>query len=90
MAINKSPGVSSTSTGGSISLPPLAAGTGIVYTGSTGTISLSAPFDTLPERIDAIEKQLLILRPSLELHEKYPALKEAYEAYLLVLNMVKN
>lgn len=40
-------------------------------------------------RLDKIEKQLLILKPSIELHEKYPALKEAYEAYLLVLKMVE-
>lgn len=42
----------------------------------------------IKKRLDAIEDQLLILRPALELHDKYPALKEAYDAYLLVLKMV--
>jgi hypothetical protein len=39
-------------------------------------------------RLDAIEKRLLILQPQFELHEKYPALKEAYEAYQTIAAIV--
>lgn len=40
------------------------------------------------ERLDAIEKRLLIVRPDEALMEKYPALKEAYDAYQLIAKIV--
>jgi hypothetical protein len=42
----------------------------------------------LEERIEAIEARLLILLPDHELHEKYPALKEAYDSYKVIARMV--
>lgn len=47
-------------------------------------------FQEVKARISAIENQLLILRPDFEMQEKYPALKEAYDAYQLILKMVKD
>ncbi len=39
-------------------------------------------------RLHKIEERLCILSPAFELHEKYPALKEAYDAYCLVEKLV--
>lgn len=41
------------------------------------------------KRLDAIEERLLIINPNESMHEKYPALKEAYEAYKIVEKLVK-
>ena len=38
----------------------------------------------LKERISALEKLVLYLKPDLEKIEKYPALKEAYEVYQII------
>lgn len=40
------------------------------------------------ERLEAIERRLLIIRPDVALMEKYPALKEAYDAYQLIEKIV--
>jgi hypothetical protein len=65
-----------------------------VYTGATlntGWITSDAEaISKLDNRISAIEDQLMILRPDKLLEEKYPALKEAYDAYQIILKMVKN
>lgn len=68
------------------------AGTGLSTYGNTVELQLSESqeFQELKDRISAIEDQLLILRPDLEMQEKYPALKEAYDAYQLILKMVKD
>lgn len=42
------------------------------------------------KRLDQIEARLLILQPAIELHEKYPALKEAYEHYKLIEKLVNS
>lgn len=44
----------------------------------------------MKEKIEAIEDRLAILRPDETLHEKYPALKEAYEHYKLIEKLVKD
>jgi hypothetical protein len=41
------------------------------------------------KRLDKIEERLLIVDPNESLHEKYPALKEAYDAYKIVEKLVK-
>lgn len=40
------------------------------------------------DRLEKIEERLLILKPDLEKHEKYPALKSAYEKYLMIEKLV--
>jgi hypothetical protein len=40
------------------------------------------------DRLSKIEERLCILSPSFELHDKYPALKEAYEAYRIIEGLV--
>lgn len=47
-------------------------------------------FQELKTRISAIEDQMLILRPDVAMQEKYPALKEAYDAYQVILKLVKD
>lgn len=42
------------------------------------------------EMFDTIMERLCIIQPALELLEKYPALKEAYENYKIVEAMVKH
>jgi hypothetical protein len=67
---------------------------------AAGTIVVSADYTTwespypnetkeLKERLEVIEKRLMIIHPDKELHEKYPALKEAYEAYRIVERLIK-
>lgn len=46
------------------------------------------PIMELVERLSELERQLLILRPAIERLEKYPALKEAYEAYKMLDKLV--
>jgi hypothetical protein len=41
------------------------------------------------KRLEIIEERLLIVEPDLSLHEKYPALKEAYEQYKIIEKLVK-
>jgi folate-dependent phosphoribosylglycinamide formyltransferase PurN len=46
--------------------------------------------ELLQNRVKELEHRLCVLFPNDELHEKYPALKEAYEAYLIVERLVNN
>lgn len=46
------------------------------------------PIMSLAERLLEVENQLLILKPHIERLEKYPALKEAYEAYKVLDNLI--
>lgn len=68
------------------------AGLGLSTYGNTVELNLgnSPEFQVLKDRIAAIEDHLMILRPDIEMQEKYPALKEAYDAYQLILKMVKD
>lgn len=54
---------------------------------STGTV-VSTEMDEIRERLRAIEERLTILRPNLELHEKFPALRCAYEDYLILEKLI--
>lgn len=47
------------------------------------------PVMELKERISEIEKLLLYLKPDFEKMEKYPALKEAYEAYQIINGLTR-
>jgi len=42
------------------------------------------------DRITEIEKRLFILQSNRYLEEKYPALKEAYEAYKLIEGLIEH
>lgn len=46
-------------------------------------------FNDIKDRLSLIEDRLAIIRPNNALQEKYPALKEAYEHYLLIEKLVK-
>lgn len=56
----------------------------LAYKGSDAVL----PIMELAERLAEVEKQLLILRPHIERLEKHPALKEAYEAYKILDNLI--
>lgn len=45
-------------------------------------------FKRLADKVVELEKRLLVLHPNEQLHEKYPALKEAYDAYLIIERLV--
>lgn len=69
---------------------------GLIITGNmgigTGYYSDSptkSDHEMLLKRIEEIEKRLFILQPNQELQDKYPGLKEAYEAYRIIEKMVK-
>jgi hypothetical protein len=47
-------------------------------------------FQDMSKRIEKIEERLSILQPNEELHEKYPAFREAYEHYKLIEKLVNN
>lgn len=62
------------------------AGTGWVHLEPTG---FSSPeFDEMTERIGKIEERLAILQPNIELHDKFPALRRAYEEYLMLEKLI--
>lgn len=63
--------------------------TGITYNNGWGTDE-DEKISKINERISVIEDQMLILRTDKLLEEKYPALKEAYDAYQIILKMVKH
>jgi hypothetical protein len=73
------------------------AGPGLAVSGGayslTSTIHLCLnrddDFNNLKKRVETIEKVLCILNPASELHDQYPALKEAYEAYKIIENLIK-
>lgn len=46
--------------------------------------------EKLEGRIKELERRLLIINPNEPLHEKYPSLKEAYDAYEMILKVVGN
>ena len=42
----------------------------------------------LNKTIDEMSAQVCLLRPLLEKHEKFPALKEAYDQYMIILKLI--
>ena len=62
---------------------------GITNTYTGATIDVPGNAGRIETRLAAIEQQLMILTRDLSLEAAYPALKEAYDAYQLVLAMVK-
>jgi hypothetical protein len=78
---------------GDITIPVDTVGvSNLVFSAGSGGWSTTVMSDELKdtnERLDRIEGQLLILRVDQALHEKYPALKEAYEHYKLIEKMVR-
>jgi hypothetical protein len=65
-------------------------GTSTYGTGISVTLSNNPEFQDLVKKIEQIQKSLCILEPDFELHEKFPALKEAYEYYKLIEKLVYN
>ena len=61
----------------------------ITNTFNGATIDVLDITGRIETRLAAIEQQLMILTRDLSLEAAYPALKEAYDAYQLVLAMVK-
>ena len=62
---------------------------------NTGSlIGLNLPGDknyqALLKQVEELEKRMLIINPNNDLHEKYPALKEAYDEYQLISAIVDN
>jgi hypothetical protein len=57
---------------------------GYTYVGDGSSVELRK----VNERLDLIEKRLCVLYDNPELHEKFPALKEAYENYKLIEKLV--
>ena len=45
--------------------------------------------DEMAEVVETLKERLLILAPAFEKHEKYPALKEAYDHYKLIEALCK-
>lgn len=61
---------------------PLASPT---FTGwSDDVYAIERDLGDIEKRLTEIEKRLLILIPDVKLMEKYPSLKEAYEAYKII------
>lgn len=54
---------------------------------STGEF-VSAEMNEIHDRLHAIEEMLAIVVPDLELHEKFPALHNAYEEYLMIKKLI--
>lgn len=52
------------------------------------TYSNTLDLDELAEMIPVIKKRLLILDPLFSKHDLYPALKKAYDDYLLIAKMI--
>ena len=67
----------------------VAAPNGITNTYNGAAIDVLDITGGIETRLAAIEQQLMILTRDLSLEAAYPALKEAYDAYQLVLAMVK-
>lgn len=59
---------------------------------NTGITSTTFPTQEdhlkLCKRLEAIEERLAIIIPNQTLHDKFPALQEAYEAYKIVERLV--
>lgn len=45
--------------------------------------------DDLAETVETLKERLLILTPQFEQHERYPALKTAYDNYKLIERMIQ-
>lgn len=54
---------------------------------STGEF-VSVEMDEIRDRLSDIEDMLTILQPDIELHEKFPALRNAYEEYLMIRKLI--
>lgn len=54
---------------------------------STGEF-VSLEMDEIRDRLSGIEDMLAILQPNIELHEKFPALRNAYEEYLMIKKLI--
>lgn len=61
---------------------------GYIY--SSDVYASHADMQKLKGRLDGIEDRLAILRVDEELQKKYPALQEAYEAYKIIENLVRD
>jgi hypothetical protein len=61
-------------------------------TWAAGSLDLSQCKEIIEiqNQLAKIEQQLCILKPDEHLQEKYPALKEAYDAYQLILKLVND
>jgi hypothetical protein len=60
------------------------------HTINAGTrIGVTSPSaESITRRLDLIEERLAILQPCFELHEKFPALKQAYDEYKLIERLI--
>lgn len=58
------------------------------WTTLTNAGFVSSEMDEICERLDKIEERLIILLPNLELHDKFPALRRAYEDYLILEKLI--
>lgn len=58
---------------------------GIYATG----IPIQSVLEDLSDRVKSLEKMMLIIDAQNDLHEKYPALKEAYDHYQFTLGLIK-
>lgn len=77
--------------GGGVTTGSVSSTYSVPISGSTLNTSTSASviiIGDLLSRIEKIEKQLSILRPNIELHDKYPALKQAYEDYKIIERLI--
>lgn len=63
---------------------------GSTWISTTSTLVTEGELNKVIERIEAIEKRLLLIEPNEELHQKYPALKEAYDSYKLIEKIVND
>lgn len=62
--------------------------TGATWTNFEPTGFSSPEFGEMKERIGKIEERLAILQPNIELHDKFPALRRAYEEYLILEKLI--
>lgn len=54
----------------------------------TGGTSISAAIDDIKKTVEALKKRMLVINPDFERHEQYPALKQAYDTYVLLDRMI--
>jgi len=79
-------------------VPTLTAGNGVLISNGVGNgaswssieldLKNNREFNELNLRMEKIEERLAILHPSFGLHDKFPALKEAYEQYKIIERLV--
>lgn len=63
-------------------------GSGTAWTSLDSTGWMNPDSEALKRRLDKIEERLAILQPALELHEKFPALRRAYEDYKILEKLI--